>query len=73
MNQRLPVPDLPRPSNRASGCSQDCRIEENRMLGLWTAFIRRDGEALAVIVESDREDLIATARRLMDDAELIAA
>lgn len=43
------------------------------MLGLWTAFIRRDGEALAVIVESDREDLIATARRLMDDAELIAA
>lgn len=73
MNQRPRAPDLPLTSTRSVSQSKDCRIEENRMLGLWTAFIQRDGEVLAVIVESDRDDLIAAARRLMDDTDLIAA
>ena len=48
-------------------------IDENRSLGLWMAFVRRDGQAIAVIMESSREIVIAAAHSWKREAKLMAA
>ena len=58
----------------SSGASSiDIWLEQNRVLGLWVAYVRRDGATLAVIMESDRGDAIATAQAMESDRELLAA
>lgn len=51
----------------------DIWLEQNRTLGLWVAYVRRDGTALAVIMESDRDDVIAAAQALENEPDLLAA
>ena len=63
-------------ANQSSSCvvaATGFRLEQNHALGLWVAYVRRDGEALAVIMESDRDDAIASAQAPESAPELLAA
>ena len=53
--------------------ASDNQLEKNHAPGLWVAYVLRDGEASAVIMESDRDDLIASAQALETAPELLAA
>lgn len=57
----------------SGGGTIDIWLEQNLVLGLWVAYVRRDGATLAVIMESDRGDVIATAQAMDSDCELLAA
>ena len=50
--------------------STDIWLEQNHTLGLWVAYVRREGTAPTVIMDSDRDDLIAAAQALEDEPEL---
>lgn len=58
----------------SSGASStDIWLEQNLVLGLWVAYVRRNDATLAVIMESDRADVIATAQAVEREPELLAA
>ena len=57
----------------ASRESTRIALQQNRSLGLWTAYVRRDDEVLAIIVDTDRDSVISSARRWICEAEPIAA
>lgn len=40
-------------------------LEANYAMGLWTAFVTRDGREVCVIVDSERDAVIAEAHRVM--------
>lgn len=69
--RRLSAPQ----ATQSSSCvnATDIWLEQNHVLGLWVAYVRRDGEALAVIMESDRDDVVASAQALVSEPELLAA
>ena len=70
--ETLPNRPSARESNQSSSDvrSTDIWLEQNHVLGLWVAYVRRDGTAPTVIMESDRDDVIAAAQALEDEPEL---
>lgn len=48
-------------------------VKANYAMGLWTAFVTQDGHEMCVIIDSERDAVIAEAQRIMETYQLKAA
>ena len=48
-------------------------VENNHAVGVWVAHITRNGHEVSVIVDSNREEVVAQANRMMKTYQAVAA